>query len=384
MMMMGIYFMDEVPFKDVYMHALVRDATGAKMSKSKGNVIDPIALIDAYGADALRMTLTAMAAQGRDIKLSEQRVEGYRNFATKLWNASRFAQMNGAKYDAAFDPASAREPINQWIIDSTVELAHSVTAALQEYKFNEAANALYQFIWGQFCDWYVELSKPLLQTEGHAAQHETRATLMWVLKQALHLLHPIMPFLTEELWQTLFDSSSLLQAQAWPTLPKSLQNPAARQKIETIISAISGIRAARQALNVPASVQIPLRITGASAALQTELTAATPMIQRLARIAAVTFDTAPPRHGEAQIALGEALLLLPLEGVIDFAAESARLSKQAEKLSKEIASFEARLNNQEFVTGAPEEIIEEQREKLAAAQDNHEKIRRAIAQITGN
>jgi valyl-tRNA synthetase len=194
-----------------------------------------------------------------------------------------------------------------------------------------------------------------------------------------------MPFLTEELWSQLFDDKSLLQAQAWPAMPQSLKNPAARAKIETIIAAISGIRAARQALNVPASVQIPLRITGASPALAAELTAAMPMIQRLARLADITFDSAPPKHGEAQITLPDgALLLLPLEGVIDFAAESARLSKQAERLSKEIASFEARLNNQEFVAGAPEEIIEEQREKLAAAQDNYEKIRAAITQITGH
>jgi valyl-tRNA synthetase len=207
---------------------------------------------------------------------------------------------------------------------------------------------------------------------------------MWVLKQALHLLHPIMPFLTEELWGQLFDDKTLLQAQGWPALPQSLKNPAAREKIEMIIAAISGIRAARQALNVPASVQIPLRITGASPALQSELQSATPMIQRLARLAEITFDTATPRHGEAQIALNDALLLLPLEGVIDFAAESARLSKQAEKLSKEIAGLESRLGNSDFVAGAPEEIIEEQREKLAAAQDNYTKVRAAIAQITGN
>ncbi|HCM83673.1 MAG TPA: valine--tRNA ligase, partial [Rhodospirillaceae bacterium] len=382
MMMMGIYCMGEVPFKDVYIHALVRDATGAKMSKSKGNVIDPLSLVGDYGADALRMTLTAMAAQGRDIKLSEQRVEGYRNFATKLWNAARFTQMNGCKYDASFDPASVREPINQWIIDSIQRTAETVTTAIGEYKFNEAAEALYQFIWGQYCDWYVELSKPLLQTEDHPAQAETRKTMMWILAQALHLLHPIMPYITEELWQQLFDKNSMLAQREWPVLAKSLQNNAARDKIENIISVISSIRATRMALNVPASAQIDARVTGASAAAQAELKDALPMIKRMARVSDMTFDTAPPQHGEAQIPLGSGILLLPLEGLIDFAAESARLSKQAERLQKEIAGLESRLNNKEFVAGAPEEIIDEQREKLAAAQDNHEKLQNALQQIS--
>ncbi len=381
--MMGLYFMGEVPFKDIYMHALVRDATGAKMSKSKGNVIDPLSLIDSYGADALRFTLTAMAAAGRDIKLSEQRVEGYRNFTTKLWNAARFAQMNGCVYDNSFDPISVREPINQWIIDSLARTAQSVTAALEEYKFNDAANALYQFIWGQFCDWYIELSKPALQTEGHSAQHETRGTVMWVLSQILHLLHPMMPFVTEELWNQMFDADSLLAARAWPVFADNIYQPAAREKIDTLITVISGIRAARQALNVPASAQIPLRVTGASDALEHELETAFPMIARLARVEKIKFDTSPPQKGEAQVALPDGLLLLPLDGLIDFAAESARLSKQADRLAKEIAGLEARLSNQDFVAGAPEEIIEEQREKLSQAQDNYAKVTSAIGQISG-
>lgn len=382
MMMMGIYCMNDVPFKDVYIHALVRDATGAKMSKSKGNVIDPLGIIDDYGADALRMTLTAMAAQGRDIKLSEQRIEGYRNFATKLWNAARFTQMNGCEYDTSFDPASAKEPINQWIIDSIQRTGETVTRAIAEYKFNDAANALYQFIWGQYCDWYVELSKPLLQTEGHPAQSETRKTMMWVLAQALHLLHPIMPYITEELWQQLFDNKSMLAMQTWPVLPKSLQQPNARDKIELIINVISQIRGTRQALNVPASAQIPARVSQTDAATQKELEEAWPMIQRLARVSEMHFDTAAAKHGEAQIPLSKGVLLLPLDGLIDFAAESARLSKQADKLEKEIAGLEARLNNKEFVAGAPEEIIDEQREKLSAAQDNFEKLQAAIRQIS--
>jgi valyl-tRNA synthetase len=381
MMMMGIYCMGEVPFKDVYIHALVRDATGAKMSKSKGNVIDPLGLVSDFGADALRMCLTAMAAQGRDIKLSEQRVEGYRNFATKLWNASRFTQMNGCEYDASFNPADAKEPINQWIIDSLQEVNGTVTTALAEYKFNEAANALYQFIWGQYCDWYVELSKPLLQTEGHAAQAETQKTMMWVLGQALHLLHPMMPFITEELWGQLFDKNQLLAIQSWPQLPDSLQNKSARDKIENLIKIISDIRATRQALNVPASAKINVRVTGADAATQNAIEESSAMIMRMARIENITFDTTPPQHGEAQIPLSSGTLLLPLAGLIDFAAESARLSKQAERLQKEISGLEARLNNKEFVAGAPEDIIEEQREKLSAAQDNHEKIQKALAQI---
>jgi len=383
MMMLGLYFMDEVPFKDVYIHALVRDATGAKMSKSKGNVIDPLSLIDDYGADALRFTLTAMAAQGRDIKLSEQRVEGYRNFTTKLWNSARFAQINGCVYDPSFDPVSTREPVNQWIIDSLATTAKTVTAALAEYKFNDAANALYQFIWHQFCDWYVELSKPLLQTEGHSAQLETRGTVMWVLEQALHLLHPIMPYVTEELWNQLFDSSSLLATRKWPELPETLHQPSAREKIDTIIAVISNIRAARQALNVPASAQIPIRVIGASDTLIHELEVAFPMIARLARVEKIHFSTTTsPQKGEAQITLPGCLLLLPLDGLIDFAVESARLAKQAERIAKEIAGLEARLANDDFVSGAPEEIIEEQREKLFAAQNNYQKLTAALAQIS--
>jgi valyl-tRNA synthetase len=378
MMMMGIYCMNDVPFKDVYLHALVRDATGAKMSKSKGNVVDPLALIDTYGADALRMTLTSMAAAGRDIKMSEQRVEGMRNFATKLWNAARFTQMNGCHYDAAFDAASVQDPLNQWIVDATQRLGETVTTALAEYKFNDAANALYQFIWGTYCDWYVELAKPLLQTDGHAARTETQKTAMWVMAQVLHWLHPIMPYLTEELWERLFDSTQLLQTREWPRLSAALQNPAARDQMDTLVTVISEIRATRQSLNVPASAQIALRVSQSRPEFRATLERGRGQIERLARISGITFDDAPAQAGEAQIVLPGGTLCLPLAGLIDFAAEHARLSKQAERLQKEIDGLAARLANQEFVAGAPEEVIEEQREKLASAQDNFTKLQGAL------
>ena len=267
MMMMGLHFMKEVPFHDVYIHALVRDATGAKMSKSKGNVIDPLALIDEYGADALRFTLAAMAAQGRDIKLSAQRVEGNRNFATKLWNAARFAEINGCARDPEFDPHHAEETLNRWIAHETAKAGRDVTAAIEAYKFNDAANAIYRFVWNVYCDWYLELIKPVLTGPDGTAKTETRAAAAWALDEILKLLHPFMPFLTEELWQVTAEQGvkrdHMLALDAWP-VHDGLDDPDAEAEIGWVIDLITAIRSVRVEMNIPAATMLPLVLAGAS------------------------------------------------------------------------------------------------------------------------
>ncbi len=265
MMMMGLYFMKEVPFHDVYIHALVRDEKGQKMSKSKGNVMDPLVLVDTYGADALRFTLAAMAAQGRDIKLSTSRVEGYRNFATKLWNASRFAEMNECVRKRGFDPAGVKQTINRWIVGETERAATAVTESIEAYKFNEAAAAIYEFVWGVFCDWYLELIKPTLLGDDDAAKTETRATVAWTLDQILKLLHPFMPFITEELWAHMVEHGeqreNLLALSQWPKL-SGLTDAAVEEEIGWVVRLVNEIRSVRTEMNVPVGGQDPARASG--------------------------------------------------------------------------------------------------------------------------
>ena len=321
MMMMGLHVRNEVPFRAVYIHALVRDEKGQKMSKSKGNVIDPLELIDAYGADALRFTLSAMAAQGRDIKLSPSRVEGYRNFATKLWNAARFAEINACLPVKDFDPASAKQTINRWIAGDSERALAAVTEAIEAYRFNEAAGAIYSFIWHKFCDWYLELIKPILAGNDEAAA-ETRAMTAWVLDRALKLLHPFMPFVTEELWAKLAATDaprdSLLILAPWPK-HLGLENAAADAEIGWVIRLISEVRSVRSEMNVPAGARVPLVVSGASDETMARAKRHEETILRLARIDAMSFGKAPA--GAVQIVLDEATLALPLAGIIDVAAE---------------------------------------------------------------
>ncbi|WP_336799844.1 valine--tRNA ligase [Kaistia sp. MMO-174] len=388
MMMMGLHFMKDEngtpvePFKDVYIHALVRDEKGAKMSKSKGNVIDPLTLIDEYGADALRFTLTAMAAQGRDIKLATSRVEGYRNFATKLWNASRFAEMNGATRVAGFEPSTAKERLNRWIATETTRTARAVTEALEAYRFNDAANALYRFVWNSFCDWYLELVKPVLNGEDEAAKAETRATIGWTLDRIVTLLHPFMPFITEELWDRTVDEGSsrdqLLVLTEWPSL--DFEDEAAAAEINWLVDLISSVRSVRSEINVPPGAMVPLIIVGASAETSTRLATHDALIKRLARASEITAADAAPK-GAVQTVLGEATIALPLAGVIDLDAERGRLGKELDKAAKEIAKIEAKLGNENFVSRAPEEVIEEQRERLAEAQELTAKIKAALERL---
>ncbi|MFO1132549.1 MAG: valine--tRNA ligase [Hyphomicrobiales bacterium] len=379
MMMMGLHFMKEVPFHTVYIHALVRDEKGQKMSKSKGNVIDPLELIDAYGADALRFTLAAMAAQGRDIKLAKARVEGYRNFGTKLWNAARFAEMNGVAHDPNYDPLAARVTVNRWIAGETARTEAKVRAALDEYKFNEAAGALYQFVWNVFCDWYLELIKPILTGADEAAKAETRATTAWVMDQILLLLHPFMPFVTEELWQQTAQRSQWLIASDWPSY-KGLGDAAADAEMEWVIRFISEVRSVRAEMNVPAGAKIACVLVSANSETRRRADAWENEIMRLARLSSIGFEDAVPK-ASAQIVLDEATVALPLEGVIDFGAEKTRLAKELEKIAKDTAAIDGRLNNPGFVAKAPPEVLEESRERKAELAARKAKVDEALARL---
>ncbi len=392
MMMMGLNFMDEVPFKDVYIHAIVRDEKGAKMSKSKGNVIDPLVLVDQYGADALRFTLAAMAAQGRDIKLATNRVEGYRNFATKIWNAARFAEMNGCARVAGFDPAQVKLPLNRWILSEAATAAEGIAAGIPSFKFNEAAGAAYRFVWNQFCDWYLELAKPVLQGEGvdPAEKAETQATVAHVIDLICQLLHPFMPFLTEELWAQKAGEgaarvlsagdASLVCLTRWPDLA-ALKDEAAEAEIGFVVDLISDIRSVRSEVNVPAGTQAPLVLVNASAATRATVEAWAPMIERLARVSAITFEAASPAQSAQIIVRGE-VAALPLAGLIDLEVERTRLTKELAKLDQDIATVDRKLGNPDFMARAPEEIVEENRERKAAAEARKLKIAEALARLS--
>lgn len=394
MMMMGLNFMDEVPFRDVYLHAMVRDEKGAKMSKSKGNVIDPLVLIDTYGADALRFTFAAMAAQGRDIKLATSRVEGYRNFATKIWNAARFAEINGCLRADGFDPAAVTLPLNRWILSEAARAADAVAAGIAEFKFNEAADSAYRFVWGQFCDWYLELSKPVLQAEeldaaGTAARAETQATVAHVIDLICQLLHPFMPFLTEELWAQKANAGApraiptgeagLVCLTRWPEL-SALVDETAEAEIGFVVDLISDIRSIRSETNVPGGTQVPLVLVKASAATRAAVEAWAPMIERLARLSAIEFADEAPGQSAQIIVRGE-VAALPLAGIIDLDAERGRLNKELGKLDQDIVAVERKLGNPDFMARAPEEIVEENRERKAAAEARKLKIREALERL---
>jgi valyl-tRNA synthetase len=384
MMMMGLEFMGKEPFETVYIHALVRDEKGAKMSKTKGNVIDPLELIEGFGADATRFTLAAMAAQGRDLKLAMSRVEGYRNFVTKLWNAARFLEMNQCARVEGFDPRSVKVTVNQWIVGETARAVFAVTSAIADFKFNEAANHGYDFVWGRFCDWYVELAKPLLTGDDAVARDETRATAAWALDQILKLLHPFMPFVTEELWaetgKTGPARDNLLILTGWPDLT-GLEMADADAELNWLIDLISGVRSVRTEMNVPAGAKVPLVVTGAGDATRARLATHGAALARLARIESADHVAEMPK-GAAQIVLGEATFGIPLAGLIDIEAEKARLGKEDTKLSDDIAKIEKKLGNPQFLEKAAEEVVEEQRERLAEAIDRRSRIRAALARLS--
>ena len=381
MMMMGLHFMGEVPFHTVYIHALVRDAKGQKMSKSKGNVMDPLELIDTYGADAVRFTLTAMAAQGRHIKLAEGRLEGYRNFVTKLWNAARFTEMNGCTPDPSFDPAAVDETVNRWIVGALTAAAAEVADAFDAYKFDQAAAALYRFTWHTYCDWYVEFIKPVLQ-EGGAA--ETKATAAWVLGRLLHLLHPIMPFVTEELWQQLGPKDApMLITAPWPETDAALMDRDAAAEMDWVVRLISEVRAVRAEMHVPAAARIDMILCGASDTTKARLGCHRDQIFRLARLRDVTLDGAVPK-GAVQALVDEATVVLPLAGVIDLDQERARLKRELAKLAGDMDLIDRKLANSGFLAKAPPEVVETQRERRADAEAAHVKLAAALERLSAS
>ena len=383
MMMMGMHFMDgEVPFKKVYIHALVRDSKGQKMSKSKGNVMDPLDLVDKFGADALRFTLTAMAAQGRDIKLSEERIEGYRNFATKLWNASRYCEMNECVPDPAFDPASVKLTVNKWILNELSEVKAGLEKSLEDFRFNDAANGLYQFAWGTFCDWYLEFTKPLLQNGTEAEIAEVRATTGWVLEQILVLLNPIMPFITEELYASLAarEAGTTILTSNWPVYADALKDEAAAQEMGWVQRMISEIRSVRADMNVPAGAQIQLLVKDASEATQKCLEDHKDIICKMARLSDIVLTSDIP-GGAIQTVVDEATLILPIADIIDLDAERDRLKKAIAKLEDNISKTSKKLENKKFVDNAPEEIIAEQHRRIAEDQAKLDKLSAALGQL---
>ena len=383
MMMLGEHFMHEVPFRDVYIHGLVRDEKGRKMSKSIGNVIDPLGLIDQYGADALRFTMAALTTQGRDVKLTTARVEGYRNFATKLWNAARFAEMNECVRQKGFDPKGVKQTVNRWIAGETERAVNAVTAAIEGYKFNEAASAAYEFTWGTFCDWYLELTKPILSGDDHAATAETRATTAWVLDQILKMLHPFMPFITEELWSRMVEvgvqRETMLCLSHWPHF-EGLQNEGADAEIGWLVQLISEVRSVRSEMNVPAGAKIALTLIGASKETRARVAHHHDTIQRMARTEDIGFGTAAPK-GSAQIVVGEATVCLPLEGVIDMRAEKTRLEKEIAGVASDLGKMDAKLQNPSFMSRAKPEAIEETLERKAELAQAMGKLQAAVKRL---
>ncbi len=356
MMMQGLHFMKDVPFRTLYLHGLVRAADGAKMSKSKGNVVNPLGLIDTYGADALRFFMAAMESQGRDIKMDEKRVEGYRNFATKLWNAARFAQANGIVASTNLEAPRAELAVNKWIIAETIATVQTVDLALADYRFDGAANAIYQFAWSRFCDWYLELIKP--QTVGDergVIDDESKAVAGWVLDQILVLLHPFMPFITEELWHAMGPRDHDLIVAKWPMADARSLDPEASKEVDWLIRLVQEIRTARNELNVPPGARLPLHVRDGNAGTLARLERQAPALARLAR---VTHADGEATGGAAQVVVDEATFVLPLEGVIDLDSERARLTKAIAAAEKERDALSGRLGNASFVERAKPEAVE--------------------------
>jgi valyl-tRNA synthetase len=385
MMMFGLHFTGEVPFRHVYINALVRDEKGQKMSKSKGNVVDPLVLMDQYGTDALRFTLAAMSAGGRDIKLSEQRIAGYRNFGTKLWNAARFCQMNGCVLQPGFDPATVEQPLNRWIRGEAAKTAAEVTRALEACAFSEAAEAIYGFVWHTFCDWHLELAKPILQGEDEAAKAETRAVTAWALDQACLMLHPISPFITEELWGRLAESAGVMRktpliTAAWPQMPDSYMDAEAAGEIGWLVSLIGEVRSLRAEMSIPPSARPALALVGADATAQARLQRHRSLILSLGRLAsAEPADVAP--QGSVPFLVGGATGALAVADLMDLSAERARLLKEVGGHEAEAGKVHKKLDNADFLARAKPEVVEENRARLAEAEAALEKLRTALARL---
>jgi valyl-tRNA synthetase len=391
MMMQGLHFMKEVPFKTLYLHGLVRAADGQKMSKSKGNVVNPLGLIDKYGADALRFFMAAMESQGRDIKMDEKRIEGYRNFATKLWNAARFCQSNGIGASSTLEPPAASLAVNRWIVAETVATVQAIDLALADLRFDEAANAIYQFTWSRFCDWYLELIKPVLQTEGAEGADETRAVAGWVLDQILVMLHPFMPFITEELWSKMGAREHELIVAKWPMADARALDPAANEEIAWLVELITEIRAARTELGIPPATKMQLHVYSDDDGLRSRIDRNADALFRLARLDRTHFTRhvhgLTPEGGlgaegpSLTILVGGVSYKLPLEGVIDLEAERARLTKAIAAAEKERDGLAGRLNNPSFVERAKPEAVEKARADHAEKAAEAERLSAALARL---
>ncbi|SDN44405.1 valyl-tRNA synthetase [Lutimaribacter pacificus] len=381
MMMMQLAVVNEIPFHTVYLHQLVRDEKGQKMSKTRGNVIDPLDIVDEFGADALRFTMAQMAALGGVLKLSKDRIKGYRNFGTKLWNACRFAEMNGCwdGHETQSAPPAASATVNRWIIGETARVRETVDQALAEYRFNDAANALYAFVWGRVCDWYVEFSKPLLD-ENAPEREETRQVMAWVLDQCMIFLHPIMPYITEELWGQTGTRPKMLVHADWPTYGADLADPAADREMGWVIGLIEEVRSVRAQMHVPAGAYVPLLVTGLGDDNRAAWTRNEVLAKRLARIESLDEVESFPK-GTATIAMEGGTFGLPLAGIIDVAEEKARLEKTLAKLAKELGGLRGRLNNPKFVESAPEEVVIETRDLVAQKEDEETRIKAAVARL---
>ncbi len=379
MMMMSMYMMKRVPFRKCYIHGLVRDEQGRKMSKSKGNTVDPMETIEKYGADALRFFMAAMETQGRDINMSEARIAGYRNFATKLWNAARFGEMNNCAPVKGFDEKEVSHPVNKWIIAKAKEATEQVTANLNAFRFSDAANAVYQFVWGAFCDWYIEMIKPILYGEDETQKAETRATFGWVLDRILIILHPFMPFITTELWNNTADRDVKLIHAAWPQSENI--DSAAMNDIDWAIDLISAVRSLRSEMNIPAGAKLTLYLKGADAASAEHLQSFASIICSLARLEKAEIYTGEITSDMAQGVFREAVLLLPLKGVVDFAAERERLNKELENLNKNLEGYARKLGNPSFVERAPAAVVEEEKRRQTEALENKAKVEEALQRI---
>ena len=379
MMMMGIHFMKEEPFHTVYVHALVRDKDGQKMSKSKGNVIDPLDLIDEYGADALRFTLAIMAAQGRDVKLDPTRIAGYRNFGTKLWNATRFAEMNGMKADPNFKPENAKLAVNRWILTELSRATAEITDAITAFRFNDAAGAAYKFVWNQLCDWHLELLKPVFMGEDESAKAESQAVLAHVLDETFKLLHPFMPFMTEELWgMTAERRETLLCHAPWPQA--SFSDPAAADDVNWLIDTVTSIRSIRSEMNVPPATQAPLFVVGANEQTKDRLARHDAAVKRLSRVSDIQLSDAAPKSS-AQFAMVEATGCLPLGSLIDLGAENARLAKELARVEGDMAKVSGKLSNERFVANAKPEVVAAERARLAELEGEKVNVEAARARL---
>lgn len=379
MMMMSMYKMKQVPFKKCYIHGLVRDEKGQKMSKSKGNTVDPMATIEKYGADALRFFMAAMETQGRDINLSEARIAGYRNFATKLWNAARFGEMNECRLDTSYNPQEAKLAVNKWIIAKAQEASKEVTENLNSFRFSDAANAVYQFVWGSFCDWYIEMIKPILYGENEADKAETRATFAWVLDRILIILHPFMPFITTELWNNTAERSVKLIHASWPE--NEPIDEQAMKEIDWAIDLISEIRSLRSEMNIPASAKLTVYLKGAEEKSKQHLAQLDKIICTLARLESISAYDGEITPDMVQGVFKESTLLLPLKGVVDFKAEKERLKKELDNLNKYLEGYERKLSNPSFVERAPAAVVEEERRRQSEAKENKAKVEAALERI---